>query len=91
MASSQPVDIGPGIRGARSAQGSRIPRGSRTQSKANSVIDQAVEESPSGTEIKKNNLGERLQKLSDEIRQETRKKFDDEPGVFQKLQELLKS
>ena len=91
MASSQLKDTGPAIRRARSAQESRIPRGPRTRSQANSATDPVVEETRSGIQVEKSDLEEKLAKLGDEIRQETKKKFDEELSVFQKRQELLKS
>ena len=91
MASILLRDIGSAVRRTGSAQVSRIPRGPRTRSQANLAPDPEVEESPSVTVAERNNQEEKLQRLCDEICQETGKKFDDELGIFLRQNYLLKS
>ena len=49
-----------------------------------------MQQSPSGTVVERNNLEEKLQTLTKGIRQETTKKLEDELGIFQRQNQLLK-
>ena len=48
MSTSAPGDVGPGVSRSGSARVSRIPRGLRTRSQANTATDPDVQESPTG-------------------------------------------
>ena len=64
MSTSAPGEVGPGVSRSGSARASRIPRGPRTRSQANTATDPEVQESPTGIEIEKDNLDGRFQKMS---------------------------
>ena len=69
---------------------SKIPRGPRTRSQANTATDLEVQESPTGTETDKDNLDDRLQKMSSQIRQEVKKTIEAELAIVQKQLQLQK-
>ena len=88
---SAPGDVGPGVSGSGSARASRIRRGPRTRSQANTAADPEVEESLTGIETDRDNLDDSLQKMSSEIRQEVKKTLEAEITLVQKQLELQKS
>ena len=91
MSSKDPRDAGPVGNKTGVARVSRIPRGPRTRSQANSAPDLDVQETPSETQVEKLSLKDRLQKLSDEIREDTKKKFNEDFNLLEKQLELQKS
>ena len=91
MCTSAPGDVGPGVSKRGSARASRIPRGPRTRSQANTATYLEVQESPTGIEVDKDNQDERLQKSGGEIRQQVKKTLEAELALVQKQLKLQKS
>ena len=91
MSTSVRGDVGPGASRSGSARASRIPRGPRTRSQANTTTDPGDQESPTGIAADKNDLDEKFEKMGSEIRQEVKKTLDAELALLQKQLELQKS
>ena len=88
MSTSAPGDVGRGVSRSGSARASRIPRGPRTRSQANTTTDPEVQESPTGIEVDNNKLDGRLKKMSGEIRQQVKKTLEAEIALVQNQLEL---
>ena len=91
MSASAPEDIVPGVSRSGSARPSRIPRGPRTRSQANTATDLGEQESPTGIAADKNDLDEKFENMGSEIRRENKKPLEAELALLQKQLELQKS
>ena len=88
MSTSAPGDIGPGVSRSGSARASRIPRGPRTRSQANTVTDPGEQESLTGIAADKDDLDKKFEKMGSEIRRENKKILEDELALVRKQLEL---
>ena len=93
-----PNDVNQRTRGHRSrgqqkwiGKASRIPRGPRTRSQANTATDPGEQESPTGIAADKNDLDEKFEKMGSEIRRENKETFEAELALLQKQLESQKS
>ena len=84
MPTSVPGGVGPGANRSGSARASRIPRGPRTRSLANTATDLGDQESPTGIAADKNDLDEKFEKMGSEIRRENKKILEDELALVRK-------
>ena len=91
MSASAPGDIGPGVSRRGSTRPSRIPRGPRTRSQANTATDPGEQESPTGISADKNDLDEKFEKMGSQIRRENMKTLEAKLALLQKQLELQKS
>ena len=88
MSTIPPGDVGPEASRSGSARVSRIPRGPRTRSQANTAPDPGEQRSPLGIVAEKNSLDEKFEKMGSEIRQEIKKNLEDELALIRKQLEL---
>ena len=73
---------------SESARASRIPRGPRTRSQANTATDPGERESPTGVAADKNDLDDKFEKMGSEIRRDIKKLLEDELALVRKQLEL---